>query len=101
MRPALEGTTIEKLWLRDRGDVPEFAGVAIEEVVALGKHLLIGSDRVMCFTVTSACTASGSRTDTASAGRDRPRRRSRASTRRREASPAFACRSQRCCGASI
>ncbi len=41
LRPALEGKTIQTLWLRDRGDVPEFAGVAIEEVVALGKHLLI------------------------------------------------------------
>lgn len=41
LRPALEGKTIQKLWLRDRGDVAEFAGVAIEEVVALGKHLLI------------------------------------------------------------
>lgn len=41
LRPALVGKKIEKLWLRDRGDVAEFTGVAIEEVVALGKHLLI------------------------------------------------------------
>jgi endonuclease VIII len=41
LRPALEGKTARALWLRDRGDVPELTGVAIEEVVALGKHLLI------------------------------------------------------------
>lgn len=29
LRPALEGKAIQTLCLRDRGDVPEFAGVAI------------------------------------------------------------------------
>jgi endonuclease-8 len=41
LRPALEGATLESLWLRDRGEVASLRGVAIEEVVALGKHLLV------------------------------------------------------------
>ncbi|RIL06817.1 MAG: formamidopyrimidine DNA glycosylase [Proteobacteria bacterium] len=40
MRPLLEGRALAKLWLRDRGDVPELAGERVAEVAALGKHFL-------------------------------------------------------------
>jgi endonuclease VIII len=37
----LEGRVLDRLMLRDRGDVPELAGHRVERVHALGKHLLI------------------------------------------------------------
>jgi endonuclease-8 len=49
LRPELEGARLVRLWLRDRGDVRSLHGVAIEEVVAVGKHLLValGSRHVL------------------------------------------------------
>jgi endonuclease-8 len=41
LAPELEGATVAKLWLRDRGDVASLAGACIEEAVALGKHFLV------------------------------------------------------------
>jgi endonuclease VIII len=40
LRPFLEGRALASLWLRDRGGVTSHAGVVVEEVAALGKHLL-------------------------------------------------------------
>lgn len=40
LRPLLEGEAVEALWLRDRGEAAELAGLRIEEVAALGKHFL-------------------------------------------------------------
>lgn len=42
LRPALEGRALERLWLRDRGEVRALAGRRVCEVATLGKHLLIG-----------------------------------------------------------
>jgi endonuclease-8 len=55
LRPQLEGARLERLWLRDEGGaVAALAGARVEEVVALGKHLLValaprggGGDRVL------------------------------------------------------
>lgn len=49
MRPRLVGTPLRSLWLRDRGVLAPLAGVVVEEVAALGKHLLvaIGSRHVL------------------------------------------------------
>jgi endonuclease-8 len=41
LRPLLEGESLESLWIRDRGEVRELAGRRIEEVAALGKHMLV------------------------------------------------------------
>jgi endonuclease VIII len=41
LRPLLEGEALESLWIRDRGEVRELAGLRIEEVAALGKHFLV------------------------------------------------------------
>ena len=40
LRPLLEGEAVDALWLRDRGELPELAGLRVEEVAALGKHFL-------------------------------------------------------------
>jgi endonuclease VIII len=37
----LEGRTLDRLMLRDRGDVKELAGRCVERVEAVGKHLLL------------------------------------------------------------
>jgi endonuclease VIII len=37
----LEGRVLDRLLLRDRGDVPELVGSRVERVHALGKHLLL------------------------------------------------------------
>jgi endonuclease-8 len=42
--PALAGRTVSRLALADRGDVEEARGWRIDDVRALGKHLLIGFD---------------------------------------------------------
>ena len=42
MRPELERATLDKLWLRDRGELRALRGATVTEVSALGKHLLIG-----------------------------------------------------------
>lgn len=41
LRPRLEGRALERLWLRDRGEVRALAGRRVAEVAALGKHLLV------------------------------------------------------------
>lgn len=41
LRPPLEAAPLASLWLRDRGDLASFTGTVVEEVSALGKHLLI------------------------------------------------------------
>lgn len=45
MRPALVGRALTGLWLRERGELPAFRGAVVEEVVELGKHLLIALGR--------------------------------------------------------
>jgi endonuclease VIII len=37
----LEGRTLDRLFVRDRGDVAELAGRTVERVEAVGKHLLV------------------------------------------------------------
>lgn len=41
LRRELEGRTLERLFVRDRGDIPELAGRRVERVEARGKHLLV------------------------------------------------------------
>lgn len=41
LRPLLEGAPLASLWIRDRGEFASLAEIAVEEVSALGKHLLI------------------------------------------------------------
>ena len=41
LRPLLLDEAIRSLWLRDRGELVDLKGVVVEEVVALGKHLLV------------------------------------------------------------
>lgn len=41
LRRELVGRQLTRLYLRDRGDVDELAGVTVDRVEALGKHLLI------------------------------------------------------------
>jgi len=41
LRPLLEGVPLASLWMRDRGDFASLAETVVEEVSALGKHLLI------------------------------------------------------------
>lgn len=38
---SLAGARVERLWLRDRGLLPDFVGAELREVRALGKHLLM------------------------------------------------------------
>ena len=44
LRPALVGRTLERLALRDRGDVPELAGRRVDAVEVRGKHMLVHVD---------------------------------------------------------
>ena len=41
LRDGLQGRTLQRLFVRDRGDVEELAGRAVESVDAVGKHLLV------------------------------------------------------------
>jgi endonuclease VIII len=41
LRRELQGRAIARLFVRDRGDVPELAGRVVDQVEARGKHLLI------------------------------------------------------------
>jgi endonuclease VIII len=41
LREVLEGRTLQRLFVRDRGDVEELQGRVVESVEAMGKHLLI------------------------------------------------------------
>ncbi len=41
LAPRLEGRSLERIWLRDRGDVSALSGARVREVAALGKHLLV------------------------------------------------------------
>jgi endonuclease-8 len=45
LRPLLAGHALVSLRLRDRGDAASHAGVVVEEVAALGKHLLFALGR--------------------------------------------------------
>jgi endonuclease VIII len=41
LRRELQGRTLERLAVRDRGDVPELAGRTVDAIDAVGKHLLV------------------------------------------------------------
>ncbi len=41
MRPEAEGRDVVSVWLRDRGEIETLAGHRIEQVAAIGKHLLL------------------------------------------------------------
>ncbi len=42
LAPVLVGATLERVWVRDAGDVPRLVGKAVDVVEAVGKHLLVG-----------------------------------------------------------
>ena len=41
LRPDLAGERVERLWLRDAGDVTKLVGRRVESVEAIGKHLVV------------------------------------------------------------
>lgn len=45
LRPALLERPVEAVWLRDRGVLAPLAGLAVRDVAALGKHLLVALGR--------------------------------------------------------
>jgi endonuclease-8 len=42
LAPVLVGEALERVWVRDVGDVPRLVGKSVDEVEAVGKHLLVG-----------------------------------------------------------